>query len=81
MKIIHQKKVLLIKPIVNGFGYNGYKTLNDEFFIRLIDRNQFTYFIFQSILKELKILKNLYECDSMFVKCEKNNTNDFIFFY
>ena len=76
-----KKNVILIKPdSFNGFGYNGYKTLNDEFFIKLIDRNQFTYFIFQSILKELKIKKNLYECDSMFVKCEKNNTNNFTFF-
>ena len=77
-----KKNVLLIKPdSFNGFGYNGYKTINDEFFIKLINRNQFTYFTFRSILNELDIKeKNLYECDTMFVKCAYNNPDDFTFF-
>ena len=65
------KHIYLIKPENYNYSYNNYKTIHDEFFIKILDRDQFSYFFLSESLNNSNY-KNfkLYECDPQKVSCD-----------
>ena len=68
-------------PSNNGKNYYENKNIHDEFFIKILDRPQFTYFFFREALQSSKHKDfSLYECNPMKVQCV-NSEKNISFFY